>query len=614
MRFFGRLLLFCLPQTAVSTVAILAYVRAGIFPPFGVGTHVALVLVLQILFFTGWALLGRRLEGADRPWFRRLYALSLFAKGLMLNLVYAASYASYSLWAEYISWANLRALGSHLRGFQLAIGGGFLLALAALALALAGCLWLLLGTAEKSLRRLQMTFAPRAAALHGLLLAALAAVAAANFWFRDPLWLHMADRDPVLAFWTNRAAAEPVLTAEMLADRAESRAYVVPAEFRRRNVIVIAIDCLRADHLSFRGYERETMPHLASLHGAGRLHEVTFGVSNGNDSPQGIRAILNSRLPHRQNFHNFRLHDLLRQAGYRTHMFGTGDHTTLGNMRLHYGPNLDVFRDGLSSRQFSVNDDRGLIESLDELPAADSQPAFFYIHLMSAHELGVREPRFARWQPASLTMDWHAIITKRHDPQATVNSYDNGVLQADHHLREILARLEAKGYMRDYVAVITGDHGQGLGDRGHHGHSEFLHGQDVNVPILFLESGAATYGPMPFGSHVDIAPTLLDRLGLPKPARWQGRSLYGAAPPESTFLVAARSGSWRGVLLRREERLSKYLFKGIRAESFQEELYDLSRDPGETRNLVADPASAELLLEMRRMAAMEFGRPVPPQN
>ena len=51
--FFGLLLLFCLPQTVVSTVAILAYVRAGIFPPFGVGTHVALVLALQILFFTG---------------------------------------------------------------------------------------------------------------------------------------------------------------------------------------------------------------------------------------------------------------------------------------------------------------------------------------------------------------------------------------------------------------------------------------------------------------------------------------------------------------------------------------------------------------------------------
>lgn len=612
--FLGRVLLFCLPQTLISTAAILTYVRAGIFPPYSVGAHVCMILSVHIVYFSAWGLLDKRTGAKDLPWIQRLFALTGFMKGMMINLVYVASYTSYGLWGEYITWANLRALGPHLRGFHLALGAGFVVSLGMIAIALTAYLVLRLRMSRTLLHWLRTAYAGPSSALHGLMLASLCAALGANFWFRDPLWQHMAERDPILAFWTNRTAAEPALTAEMLADRTAGRAYRVPEAFRRRNVLIFAIDCLRSDHLSFRGYPRDTTPFLTSLHGAGRLQAVDFAVSNGNDSPQGIRAILNSRLPHRQNIHNFRLQDLLKQAGYRTHVLGTGDHTTLGNMRTHYGPNVDVFLDGLTTRRFSVNDDRGLHESLAKIPPSGDQPAFFYFHLMSPHELGVRDPAFARWQPATLTMDWHTIITRQPDPRQTVNTYDNGVLQADHHLREILATLEAKGYLRNYVAVITGDHGQGLGEFGHYGHTEHLRSVDVNVPILFMDSESTDYGPMPFASHIDIAPTLLDRLGLPRPERWQGRSLFRAPPSEAAYLVGKRNDGWRGVLLRRDGALYKYLFKGLRLHSFEEALYEVAEDPGETRNLAAEPTSQELLLELRGMAAKEFGRPVPPQD
>ncbi len=612
--FLGRVLLFCLPQTVISTVAILAYVRAGIVPPYSAGAHVCMILTVNIVYFSIWGLLDKQTGGKDRPWRQRLFALTGFLKGMMINLVYVASYTSHGLWGEYITWANLRALGPHLRGFHLALGAGFIVSLGVIGIALTAYLVLRIRISGTVLRWLRATYAGPAAALHGLLLAGLCAALGANFWFRDPLWHQMAERDPILAFWTNQTAAEPALTAEMLADRTAGQAYRVPETFRRRNVLIFAIDCLRADHLSFRGYPRDTTPFLTSLHRAGRLQAVDFAVSNGNDSPQGIRAILNSRLPHRHNLQNFRLQDLLKQAGYRTHVLGTGDHTTLGSMRMHYGPNVDVFLDGLTTREFSVNDDRGLLESLAKIAPAGDQPAFFYFHLMSAHELGVRDPAFARWQPATLTMDWHTIITRRPDPRQTVNTYDNGVLQADHHLREIFAELEKKGYLRDYIAVITGDHGQGLGEYGHYGHTEFLRSVDVNVPILFMDSEAADYGPMPFASHIDIAPTLLDRLGLPRPERWQGRSLFRTTPPSATYLIGKHKEGWKGVMLRRDDAIYKYLLKGRQRNSFTEELYEVTADPTEARNLAAEPNPGELLLELRQMAANEFGRPVPPLN
>jgi arylsulfatase A-like enzyme len=614
LRYCGQILPRCLPQLALSLGAILAYQKALIFPGSSVGTHLAMIVLLHVAFFSMWAVLAQRWQGAEKPWFRRLYAASCVAKGLMLNAVYLASYMSYRLWGSYISWANLKAIGPHLHGFYLALGWPVFVGLALGALLFAVHFLLALRFAQPALARLATVGAGPGAIGRTLALAAMVTVIGGSLWLQDPEGGKANELDPVLAFWTNQADREPNLTPDMLADRADGLAYKVPAEFRRRNVIVIAVDCLRDDHLSFRGYPRETTPFLDSLARAGQLHQVGFAVSNGNDSPQGIRAILGARYPHHHNMHNFRLQDLLKRAGYRTHVIGAGDHTTFGNLRKHYGPNVDVFRDGLVHPSYSINDDRGLVESLTALPAAGKQPAFFYFHLMSAHTLGLREPAFTRWEPALVTIPWADMVMGRINREVMTNTYDNGVRQADHYLEQIFAQLKAKGYLEDYVAVITGDHGEGLGERGVYGHTRYLFAEDINIPILFLESTPADYGPMPFGSHVDIAATLLARLGLPLPSRWSGRSLYQSPPPERTYSVSTRASGGHAILLRRDGRLFKYLFVGRSLRAFQEHLYDEITDPGERQNLVNDPAYAQLRLELRHLAATEFNEIVPPTN
>lgn len=614
LRFAGRILLLCLPQLGVSLGTILMYAQALIYPWSAIGMHIALVAALQVLFFGGWSTVALRCRGAERSGCRLLYAVSCVVKGMMFNLVYLLSYATYQLWGTYLSWNNLKAALPHLRGFYLALGPSLFVGLGLAALLLLVHFLFALKTAERSLRWLEDTGTRPTAPAHTLMLASLLSLLAAGLWLRDPHGEKARQMDPILAFWTNQAAAAPVLTADMLADRAAGQAYRPPAEFHRRNVIVIAVDCLRSDHLSLWGYPRETMPFLTAQARTPNAARVDFSVSNGNDSPQGIRTILGSRYPHRHNLHNFRLQDALKRAGYRTHVIGTGDHTTLGEMRQHYGPNIDVFRDGLASKVHSVNDDRGVLEALDGLEPAGKAPAFFYFHLMSAHNIGVREPAFARWQPASLKMEWSGMLLGHANAELDTNNYDNALLQADYFIAEIFRRLEAKGYLGDYVAVVTGDHGQGLGERGNYGHTRFLFAEDIDIPIIFLESGPVNYGPMPFASQVDIAPTLLDRLGLPRPDRWDGKSLYQAPPPEVTYAAGTRDSGWRAVISRDGEGILKYLFYGNKRAAFREHLYDESRDPGEKKDLVNDAARAGLLLELRQMAANEFTRPVPPPD
>jgi len=609
VRTWSRLLALALPQATLSAIAIAAFVHLGAVSPRAGVTHCLILTAAHVGYFALWGWAARCWALADRRGGRLAFAAAGVLKGTAINVVYVASYSSTRLWAAYLTWANLSAIGPHLRGFAIALGSTFTFAWIGLAVGLV--VWGLVAgaLAQRGLRAAARSVPDAHSFLSVALLVAVLVGVAGNFYARDPLWAQFGRRDPLVAFWTNRPAVAPVWTAAMTADRAEADAYRVPASFLRRNVIVVAIDCLRADRLAFNGYSRSTAPFLESWWRQGRFHAVTLGVANGNNSPLGIRNILNARTPPNQNLQNFRLPDVLKRAGYRTHVFGTGDHTTLGEIRPHYGPNIDVFHDGLSDEAYSLNDDRGLLRALENLPAAGSTPSFFYLHLMSVHELGVREQQFVRWEPAKLGMDWAGLLRGTPDPVLIGNIYDNGVLQADDVVRRALETLEAKGYLRDFVGVIVGDHGQGLGEHGHYGHSEYLFAEDVNIPILFFENAAADYGPMPFGSQVDIAPTLLDRLGLPRPGRWEGRSLYRAAPPERIVSISAQPDGWHALLVRRGKSIFKYLRHHPHRADGAERLYDETADPAEESDLAGDPAHGQMLLEIRREAAQLWGTP-----
>ena len=612
-KFSGGALLLAVPQLLVSLAAIYAYTSFFIYPQSAIGFHLTLIATFHLIYYGAWARLARIGRFAERREFRILYVLSMLFNCVALNVVYLCSYTSYRLWGSYVSWENVLAITPHLRGFQLAMGAEFYLGAGAVGAFLLGYVLLAWMFSRRLIRRLQSAYADPSAGWYGLMLITLMALLTCGLWLVDPNGERAREMDPIIAFWSNQAASAPKLTPGMIADRNAGLAYRLPADFHRRDVIIVSLDCMRADHLSFRGYGRETTPFISSLARQGRLQQVGFATSNGNDSRQGIRTMLSARYPHRHNLHNFKLQDLLQQAGYKTHVFATGDHTTLGGMRRHYGPAIEVFSDGLNTKLYSVNDDRAHLEALAKLEPSDGRPAFFLFHIMGAHSLSVHLPEFARWQPALLEMSWTAMVMGDYSPEVMTNTYDNGLLQADHFLKEIFRTLQAKGYLKDYVGVITGDHGEGLGERGHYGHTRFMFREDTNVPIMFLESTPADYGPMPFGSHVDIAPTLLDRLGLPRPDRWDGKSLYRSPAPDLIYAMGTHESGWRVIVRRQPDgTIFKYLFYGTKLKSFRECIFNEVADPGNSHNLADDPAYAEMRLKFRQMAAEEYQRPVPP--
>src|SRR5438874_11752575 len=104
-----------------------------------------------------------------------------------------------------------------------------------------------------------------------------------------------------------------------------------------------------------------------------------------------------------------------------------------------------------------MDDYRHELEGLEHVPAASpGQPAFFYLHLMSTHYLGVQFPEshvFTRPDDqVSPGLEPYKILSLLNKP----DRYDDKVRQADEMIRQLLGTLAAKGYLDDAMVVVTG--------------------------------------------------------------------------------------------------------------------------------------------------------------
>jgi arylsulfatase A-like enzyme len=212
---------------------------------------------------------------------------------------------------------------------------------------------------------------------------------------------------------------------------------------------------------------------------------------------------------------------------------------------------------------------------------------------MSTHYLGVQlsESHYFT-QPddqVSPGPEPYKILDRLNKP----DRYDDKVRQADDIIRQLFDELAAKGYLDDAMVIVTADHGEGLGER-HWAHGWDLYNEDIRIPLLLYDAPPATYANLAFATQVDIAPTILDRLGLPIPDSWDGRSLLSPTVKRFSFHQTYFVPNRFAVLYRADNGLFKYI---ATPQYRQEELYDLARDPHELQN---DAGAQSPLLELFR--------------
>jgi len=394
-------------------------------------------------------------------------------------------------------------------------------------------------------------------------------------------------------------------------DRRLRHAYPRALAFDKKNVVLIMADSLRADHMQVYGYERPTTPFLSGLAGTGWLRKVAFMTSTCSETACGVLSTVASRNYRNLSDYNFKLHDLLQDQGYRAYFLLSGDHTLFYHQYKDVlGNTVDLFFDGVCSERYAVSDDRLVLEGLERVPDYDGTPACFFFFLMASHIVGVKLEPYGQYQPSKLGLSGMAAVwLGEHNNQTLTNLYDNGVLQVDAFVEQIFDALRHKGYLDNCIAMLTADHGQGLGERGYYSHTVYLYQEDIGIPLLIYDEPGAHYANLEFATQQDVAPTIADRLGLPVPDCWEGVSLLSDAPHTYTYHTTRRNDVWRAVIWRTKGKRYKYLrWRNEGSPARREELYELVSDPGERRNLLqkADPA---LLRHLRARMASAFNLP-----
>jgi arylsulfatase A-like enzyme len=189
-----------------------------------------------------------------------------------------------------------------------------------------------------------------------------------------------------------------------------------------------------------------------------------------------------------------------------------------------------------------------------------------------------------------------------------VKDYYRLITGMDREIGRIVSILTARGVATNTLIVFTSDNGYFLGERGLS--DKFLmYEESIRVPLIVVDPTAPkrTRGQKrdEMALNIDLAPTLLDYAGVRVPAAMQGQSLrplLNANPVrwrsdwfyEHHFSYGGKIPEVEGV---RTERWKYFRYTAV--TPFVEELYDLQRDPLESRNLANTQAHQDRLAEMR---------------
>lgn len=431
-------------------------------------------------------------------------------------------------------------------------------------------------------------------------------------------WAELHPQEPIgLSFSPGLSPAlqNHVFSVSPLIESAESRgriSYKVDAALNGRNVVLIVGDALRSDHMGIYGYHRPTTPLIeasATVHQT-LMPRITRSICA--ESSCGLMSLASSRPLHLLPTKPITLHEVLRLHGYRINLMLGGDHTNFYGLKEAYGL-VDSYFDGTHQNARYLNDDLLITEQVEQLPKYDGvDPVMFQFHLMSTHGLGLKHESSEAFLPSVNYYRWPSgkgrTAPSPEEALKAVNHYDNGVLQFDQIVHRLLSELESKGYLDNAVVVITGDHGEMLGEKKYFGHQYRVDEGVLRVPLILQRRGykGESLGDWPLASQIDVAPTILDELGITAPAVWRGVALQRPAVSRIVyFQQAPQVGLY-------EASLSKPLFKYWKNMADGEEfVYELQADPDEASNIAASVEKTQLAAWSREAMGSSVSRQEP---
>ena len=377
------------------------------------------------------------------------------------------------------------------------------------------------------------------------------------------------------------------------------------------NVILISIDTLRADHLGCYGYERPTSPTLDAL----ATNAVQF-ASVTAPSPWTLPShatLLTGLYPHNHGVKNYGTR-LDEKTPTIASVLAAKGYLTKAIVNHHFlGPNFGLMR-GFEDFEYVSEwsddpDERRLIDrgdlitqkALDWLAQTDS-PFFLFLHYFDLHSDYAARPEYRALFAGDyagpidgtneqlLSIRANRVRLEAADRDHLVALYDAEIRQLDDQLARLMRWLDEQGLSERTLLVVTSDHGEEFMEHGSVLHGRTMYQEVIAIPLLVRGPG------IPRGTRVaqnvslaDVAPTLLDVLGLSIPRGIDGRSVAAywehpdrLHPDHLTFAEA----DWMNAQpdIKRMVRRGTHKLHLDRMTDATE-LYDVADDPHEQHDL-----------------------------
>lgn len=395
---------------------------------------------------------------------------------------------------------------------------------------------------------------------------------------------------------------------------------------RPPNVLVVVVDTLRADRVGVYGNARGLTPHIDRL--AARAAVFQHAYAQAPWTNPSVASLFTSRFQSQHGViaiqsilgdDEVTLAEVLKARGYATGAFCANSLL----LRNHgYAQGFDEYRAYWTARprdtaRPKAANERAQVLNHDALEwlaeVGTERPVFLYLQYMETHT--PYEPpadvldRLLEGRPKPdlglvnyVARFGHLIDIPPQGLRAVEDVYDTEVVAVDRAIGELLAALDARGFLSGAVVVITADHGDEFKDHGLMGHDYTLYDEVIHVPLLVAVPGSSGRRDVAdVVGLVDIAPTLLELVGAEAPAAFEGRSLTaaiagrrdGAGPQTAYSELLKPEGATR--LTPHERAIVVGRHKLIAGVGGEQEFYALDADPGERNaNALDDGARTAL--------------------
>jgi arylsulfatase A-like enzyme len=437
------------------------------------------------------------------------------------------------------------------------------------------------------------------------------------------------------------------LTSEIDAD---SQSQIVPVwvnpiifqvpETDQKNIILISLDTVRPDHLGCYGYQRNTSPAIDLLAADGVLFKNTYSTTSWT-LPGHVSLLTSLNCLNHQVYFPLQkmtpdaptLADILRTLQFYCAAFTGG-----GYLSETYGfsKGFDSYQEiRLHGDQAIRLDEAERLAQLASLWLEDNKDKnfFLFLHTYQPHDpyanMSPIGKEFleeeSKWEQVKMGIllderggRYHAQFSDE-EKQNIIALYDGDIKYTDtFFVQPIMDKLKELGLYEKSLIILTSDHGEEFFDHEAWLHDHSVYDEGIRIPLIVKFPDAEFKGTQieNIARITDIMPTILDRASIKiNRQRFDGVSLVplinGKEKKQRTFVsdvalrefkmspsvISINKDNFKFILNKKIS--SPYIRRSVQNfDGSQIELYDLEKDPGETKNLAANIAFRDLCFEL----------------